>query len=189
MRIRDATKADCESVASCLLLAMEELFYSFTGRKSYQVVKDLMLHFVMAENNQYSYHNCLVAESEGKVIGAISFYDGEELEKLRQPVIDYIRANFNPTFTPENETQEGEIYIDSLGVLPGWQGNGIATRLLSKLIDEQVEKRGKTLGLIVEAGNENARNLYMKLGFTWVGIKSFAGKQFEHLQISMKSRN
>jgi ribosomal protein S18 acetylase RimI-like enzyme len=189
MTIRKAIKADCLSIASCLFLAMEEILYNFTGQKNSRVARDLMLYFVKTENNQYSYRNCLVAESEGKVIGAINCYDGAELEKLRQPVMDYIRANFNPTFAPENETREGEIYIDSLGVLPGWQGKGIATKLLSHLIEEQVEKKGRTLGLIVEAGNENARNLYMKLGFTCVGIRSFAGKQFEHLQITMKSRN
>jgi ribosomal protein S18 acetylase RimI-like enzyme len=189
MTIRKATHADSESVAECLFLAMQEIFYNFIGQKNARQAWDLMLHFVKTENNQYSYHNCLVAESEGKVTGAINCYDGGELEKLRQPVIDYIRANFNPTFAPENETREGEIYIDSLGVLPEWQGKGIATMLLSHLIEEQVEKKGRTLGLIVEAGNENARGLYIKLGFSCVGIRSFAGKQFEHLQITIKNRN
>jgi ribosomal protein S18 acetylase RimI-like enzyme len=188
MIIRKATKADCEHVASCLMLAMEDIFYNFTGQRDYQVTRDLMRHFVMTENNQYSYQNCLVGELEGKVIAAVNCYDGADLIRLRQPVMDYIRANFNPSFNPENETQEGEIYIDSLGVDPRWQGKGIATRLLIHIIDQYVERDGKTLGLIVEAGNENAKALYLKLGFTYTGMKTLAGKEFEHLQISAKRK-
>jgi hypothetical protein len=124
MIIRKAIVEDVESVASCLLLAMEELFYQFTGIKDYDMAKNLMIHFVKTENNQYSWQNCLVAESEGKVIAAINIYDGADLIKLRQSVLDYIRSNFNPAFDPENETREGEIYIDSLGVDPRWQGKG-----------------------------------------------------------------
>lgn len=189
MIIRKTTKADCEHVASCLMLAMEEIFYNFTGQSDYPVTRDLMLHFVMTENNQYSYQNCLVTELEGKVIAAVNCYDGADLIKLRQPVIDYIRANLNPAFDPENETQAGEIYIDSLGVDPLWQGKGIASKLLTHIIEQQVEKNGKTIGLIVEAGNENARSLYLKLGFTYAGMKTLAGKEFEHLQISSKDKS
>jgi ribosomal protein S18 acetylase RimI-like enzyme len=188
MIIRKATKADCEHISSCLMLAMEEIFYNFTGQNNYKVTRDLMLHFVMTENNQYSYQNCLVAELEGKVIAAVNCYDGADLIRLRQPVMDYIRANFNPNFNPENETQEGEIYIDSLGVDPRWQGKGIASKLLKHIIEQQVEANGKTLGLIVEAGNENARSLYLKLGFTYAGMKPLAGKEFDHLQISAKRK-
>lgn len=143
-----------------------------------------MLDFVKTENNQYSYNNCLVAEFKGEVIAAINIYDGADLIKLRQPVLDYIRTNFNPAFDPENETREVEIYIDSLGVLPDWQGKGIASQLLRYLIDQYVERNGKTLGLIVEAGNEHAKALYLKLGFTYAGKKTLAGKQLEHLQMS-----
>jgi len=187
MIIRKATPADIEYVASCLLLAMEELFYEFTATKDHDTAKSLMIYFVRGENNQYSWQNCLVAETEGEVIAAINIYDGADLIKLRQPVLDYIRANFNPAFDPENETREGEIYIDSLGVLPGWQGKGIATQLLMHLIDQYVARDGKTLGLIVETGNEHAKTLYLKLGFTYAGRKTLAGKQFEHLQMSTKS--
>ncbi len=184
MIIRKATAKDIKSVASCLLLAMEELFYQFAGIKDYETVKNLMIYFVKTQHNQYSYGNCLVAETEGQVIAAVNVYDGADLITLRQPVLDYIRANFNPGFDPEIETREGEIYIDSLGVDPSWQGKGTATRLLMYLIDQYVEKRGKVLGLIVDAGNENAKALYLKLGFTIAGKKTLAGKQFEHLQMS-----
>lgn len=189
MIIRKATLLDLESVASCLLLAMEELFYQFTGIKDYDTAKNLMIHFVKTENNQYSWQNCLIAESEGKVIAAINIYDGADLIKLRQPVLDCIRENFNPHFDPENETREGEIYIDSLGVDPRWQGKGIGTKLLMYIIDHYVEKGDKTVGLIVETGNENAKGLYLKLGFTYAGMKTLAGKQFEHLQISTNSES
>jgi ribosomal protein S18 acetylase RimI-like enzyme len=183
-KIRKTTKADCDYIAACLLLAMEEILYNFTGHRNYQIVKDLMLHFVKTENNQYSYNNCLVAEHEGKVIAAVNYYDGSDLVKLRQPILDYIRANYNSAFNPEMETEEGEIYIDSLGVNPLWQGKGLATQLLRQIITEFALRKGKTVGLIVEPENEKARRLYLKLGFSFAGMKTLAGKRFEHFQIS-----
>jgi ribosomal protein S18 acetylase RimI-like enzyme len=50
------------------------------------------------------------------------------------------------------------------------------------LIDEYVHKRDKTLGLLVDKDNPDAKKLYLKLGFEIVGEKTLVGKNMEHLQ-------
>lgn len=183
MMIRKATFEDSESVATHLLLAMEEIIYKFIGKKDYDNAYAFMLRFVASEDNQYSYKNCFVAVDENEIIGAVAVYDGGKLHELRKPIVEYVRSHFNPGFDPEDETQSGEFYIDSLGVNPKCQGKGIGSKILQFLIEEFVTKNKQTLGLLVEEENPGAKKLYLKLGFKIVGEKTLVGKKLEHLQI------
>jgi ribosomal protein S18 acetylase RimI-like enzyme len=184
MVIRKATIDDSDFIATFLLLAMEEIIYKFIGTEDQKTAYYFLLHFVETDNNQYSYQNCFVAEEDNEILGAISVYDGRKLYELRQPIVDYIRLNFNPDFEPEDETQSGEFYIDSIGVNPKHQGKGIGSKLLLFLIDEFVTQNNLTLGLLVEEEKVNAKKLYLKLGFKPVGVKTIVGKKMDHLQIS-----
>lgn len=181
--IRRATKKDADAVAACLLLAMEDIICSFLGTDDRAEALRFMEHFAGKEYNQYSYQNCLVAELDTRVVGAVNVYDGGQLVTLRRPVLDHIRKHYNPEFAPEDETQKGEYYIDSLGVLPEMQGLGIGSVLLKFLIEFHVVKKGDALGLLVDNENPAARKLYEKLGFEVVGSKTLAGKGMAHMQI------
>ncbi len=183
MIIRKATIADSEQIAPYLMLAMEDIVFKFIGKKDKIAAINLLQHFVKMERNQYSFQNCLVAQYNGKIIAAINFYDGANFIQLREPILQFIKIHFNKDSNPEIETQAGEYYIDTLGVDPKWQGNGIGSKLLKFLIEKYVVQAGQTLGLLVEEDNPNAKRLYLKLGFKSVGKQILVGKQMEHLQI------
>jgi ribosomal protein S18 acetylase RimI-like enzyme len=182
MHIRQANHTDAEILAELILYAMEDIVYAFMGIRDYEMAKKFMHHFTALEMNQYSYQNCWVAEVNGKVIAAVNVYDGENLISLRMPIIHYLKAFFGRDSIPEDETQAGELYIDSLGVNPEYRGKGVATQLLGFIIDKFAIKQDIVLGLLVEYENEDARRLYTKLGFTSVGTKTLTGKSMEHLQ-------
>lgn len=184
MIIRKATLKDSESIATLLLLTMEDIIFNFINQNDYDTARLFLLHFVKQEKNQYSYQNCFVAEEDNQIIAAVNLYDGSRLMELRNPIIQYVRLHFNENFNPEDETQSGEIYIDSLGVDPNQQGKGIGTTILRFLIDEFVTQNQQTLGLLVEEANPQAKKLYLKLGFKPVGKKTLVGKNLEHLQFS-----
>ncbi|MDR3346303.1 MAG: GNAT family N-acetyltransferase [Campylobacteraceae bacterium] len=183
--IRKATPKDAEAVASYLLLAMEDIVYKFIGEKQSEKAKEFMLYFAKKENNQYSYQNCWVALHEGEVVCAVNVYDGARLEGLREDVKAYIKEKFGKEFNPENESEAGEWYIDTLGVDERFQGRGIGSEVLRFLIDKYVHKEGQTLGLLVDDDNPKAKKLYLKLGFKSVGKKTLVGKNMEHLQIKI----
>src|SRR5688500_15432094 len=185
MIIRKAVLSDSEFIATYFLLAMEEIVYTFIGRQDPKEAREFMLHFVKRENNQYSFQNCWVVEDEMEIVAAVNVYNGAQLTELRQPVIEYIRSRFSNEFKPDDETQAGEYYIDSLGVNPNQQGKGVGSKVLQFLIDEYVNKRNQTLGLLVDDTNPNAKRLYLKLGFKSAGKKFLFGKNLEHLQISV----
>lgn len=183
MNIRKAKISDAEHIAPILLLAMEDILYKFVGKEDYKSAHDFLFYFVGQENNQYSYQNCYVAESENEIIGAVNIYNGADLHTLRTPIIEYIRTNYNPDFDPEDETEAGEYYIDSLGINPKHQGKGIGSKILQFLIEKYVHENKEVLGLLVEEDNPQAKKLYLRLGFKPVGHKILVKKNLEHLQI------
>lgn len=186
MIIRKAKISDAAEIAPILLLAMEDIIYKFIKKEDYASAKDFLQYFIERENNQYSYQNCFVAEENSEIIGAVNVYNGADLITLRNPIIEYVRKNYNPDFDPELESKTGEYYIDSLGVNPKYQGKGIGSKILHFLIDEFVIKNKEILGLLVEEENPLAKNLYLKTGFKVIGEKTLVGKKLEHLQVIPK---
>ena len=65
------------------------------------------------------------------------------------------------------EYRPAGIYLSRIEILPGHQGRGIGTRLISALIDE-ARRKGQDLVLDVLTGNTRARALYQRLGMTEV---------------------
>ena len=187
MIIRKAIIEDADAIATLLLLAMDAIVCEFIGQNDSKKTKTFLHHFVQKENNQYSYQNCFVVEDGDQIIAAVNIYDSAELKRLRAPIIKYIEKHFMKAFNPEDETQPGEFYIDSLGVHPNQQGKGIGAKLLKYVIHYYVTQHSNILGLLVEENNPDAKRLYLKLGFQPVGEKMLVGKKLVHLQVKPKS--
>ena len=186
--IRQASVNDAEAIASCLLLAMDTIMYQFIGEENERKAEAFLAYFANKENNQYSYQNCWVAEKENIIIAAANIYDGATLEELRLPVLQYLKKEFGNDINPEDETEAGEFYIDSIGVQTDERGKGVGSQMLQFLVDEYAVRRGKNLGLLVEEANASAKRLYIRLGFKRVGEKIFMGKKMEHLQLKGKRK-
>lgn len=183
MWIRKAKQEEASIIAPIILLAMEDIVYSFIGEKSKKKAVSFMSTMISQPHNQYSYQNAYVGIENEKIISAAIVYDGSRLPELRKPVADEICQRFNRDFHPEDETEPGEYYIDSIGVHPDFQGKGFGTEFFRFLIEEYVLNAGQTLGLLVDKDNPAAKKLYLKLGFRYVKDKILEGKEMEHLQI------
>ena len=162
--VRKATLNDSEIIATYLFLPMEDIVYKFIGEEDPEKAREFMLHFVEKDNNQYSYQNCWVVEDNMKVVAAINLYNGALLSELRQPVIEYLRSKFNKDFNPEDETQAGEYYIDSLGVNPNQQSKGIGTKLLQFVIDEYVNKHKSNFRFACRRNKPECKKTVFKVG-------------------------
>ncbi len=187
MIIRKAKAEDAKPIAQYMMLAMREIIYHFIGEKSNLKANKFLESLIRKKSNQYSYENCWVAESEQGVLAVANVYNGALLKELRTTVEEQLNVMFNKDLRLEDETEDGEFYIDCIGVHPNEQGKGIGSKLLIFLIDEYVRKQKRTLGLLVDNDNPNARRLYLKLGFEIVGEKTLMGKRMDHLQFKNKS--
>ena len=66
------------------------------------------------------------------------------------------------------EEQDGGLVIETIGLLPEYQGQGIGSRLVRDVCRE-ASARGISVSLEVQKANRRARSLYERLGFTTAG--------------------
>ena len=104
-------------------------------------------------------------------------YDGAHLHRLRAPVLALIRSSYGIDIVLEDETTEGELYIDTLSVLPTAQGKGIGSQLVAHLKKVTTQP----IGLLVDVQNPEAERLYTRLGFEYVNEQMLAGGRYKNL--------
>lgn len=124
----------------------------------------------------FSYRNSVVAEIDGKVIGALVGYPvAEEPEAID---VD----NTPPMFVPLRELENlapGTWYVNSVAVFPDARGLSVGSKLL-----EYAERTANELGLrgmslIVSDANRGARRLYERLGYREVARQPMVKEQWQ----------
>ena len=182
--IRGARPDEAARIAGLIIMAMtEECCLHFCGPgHDIRDFRRVMTSLVSRSDTQYSYNNTLVATIEDNIVGICVSYDGALLHLLRQPFIDAAQQEWGMDHSSiPDETQAGELYIDSLAVDPDYRGRGIASLLLRATIDKSRALGLPSTGLLVDVGNPKAEALYNKVGFQYAGTNSWGGHGMKHL--------
>lgn len=132
-----------------------------------------------SEETIYSYENTFVVEVDGKIVGAMCAYDGADYHRLKQPIVDTLGTDSG--FADLKETEAGEFYLDSVGVLPEYRGRGIASLLFEAQCQRAASLGHKIAGLIVDVEKPQAEALYSRLGFRYLDDKDFFGHKMKHM--------
>lgn len=179
--IRPATEADAALIAQVVAMAIgdEEGVRHYCGEQYLDVLTDI----ASQSDTQYSWQQTLVAEVDGEAVGAVVGYDGGELSRLREGTYSVIRKTIAEAQPIIDETEAGEYYLDSVGVLPHFQGRGIGRVLVAAFCSKVFAEGHQRVGLIVDRENPRAESLYASLGFRRVGTKPFFGHHMWHLQL------
>lgn len=185
---RQAQPQEAPQVAELIMQAMNyECCQNFAGPEhTVDDFRRVMTRLVAQRGTQYSYENTIVAVAEdGTVAGCCVTYDGGELLRLREAFIREARENFGIDYSQmDEETQAGELYIDSLAVSSEYRGQGIATELLRRAILRAKGLSLPAVGLLVDKGNPKAERLYQRVGFQYQNDASWGGHPMKHLQIT-----
>ena len=181
--IRQALKEEASQIAELFMLAwpVDEILES--NGITYQQLHESMTGIAASEQTIYSYENTFVAECDGRIVGAMCAYDGADYQRLKQPVVDILGSDSG--FAQLKETEAGEFYLDSVGVLEEYRGRGIASRLFAAQIDRAKALGHKVVGLIVDVDKPKAEALYSRLGFKHLDNKDFFGHQMKHMVINL----
>ena len=182
--IREATKSQAADIARLVMMAMTDdccLHFCGVGYGLEDFYK-MMVSLVEREDSQYSYRNTLVAIADEKVVGIAVSYDGSKLHELRQAFIQAAKEYIGKDHSGmDDETQAGELYLDSLAVLPEYRRQGIAQRLLYAT-KEKADKLGlPCVGLLVDKGNPAGEALYASVGFRYANDSEWGGHPMKHL--------
>ena len=179
-----AHKEQSAEIARLIMIAMtDECCLYFCG-EGYGLTDfhKMMTSLVERTDSQYSYKNALVAMDNDKLVGVAVSYDGALLHELRQVFIEVAREQIGKDHSLiDDETQAGELYLDSLAVIPEYRRQGIAQRLLKATKEKANQMKIPCVGLLVDKGNPVGESLYLSVGFRYVNDNQWGGHPMKHL--------
>ena len=184
IEVREASKSQAAEIARLIMTAMTDdccLYFCEEGYGLEDFCR-MMTMLVEHENSQYSYRNTMVALDANRVVGISGSYDGGRLHELRRAFIEAAKEYVGKDHSGmDDETQAGELYLDSLAVLPEYRRQGIARKLLLAT-KERANRMGlPCVGLLVDKDNSVGEALYTSVGFQYVNDNQWGGHPMKHL--------
>ena len=184
IEIQEATKSQAAEIASLIMIAMtDDCCLYFCGEDhGLEDFRRMMTMLVEREDSQYSYRNTLVAMDADEVVGISVSYDGARLHELRRAFIEAAKEYIGKDHSGmDDETQAGELYLDSLAVLSEYRRQGIARKLLLAT-KERANRLGlPCVGLLVDKDNSVGEALYTSVGFQYLNDNQWGGHPMKHL--------
>lgn len=184
IEIKDAQKEQSADIAQLVMMAMtDDCCQHFCGvGYGLDDFRRMMTMLVECEDSQYSYRNTLVAMDKDLLVGIAVSYDGGRLHELRRAFVQAAKEYIGKDHSGmDDETQAGELYLDSLAVLPDHRRRGIGQRLL-KATKEKADLLGlPCVGLLVDKGNPAGEALYASVGFRYANDSRWGGHPMKHL--------
>ncbi len=173
MTIRKATIDDAPFIALVVVEALGddimERYPEHIGGQDRRRL-ELLAESIRQDGTLYSWRHSIIAQDEeGKPLGALVLYRGDEYMQMRRRTFSMLDELI--TFDVESmdaEAQPGELYLDSIAVLPHARGKGLARQLLQYGIGIAREKCLPAV-LACEPNNLGAKALYESLGFKYDG--------------------
>jgi len=183
IEIRESIKGQAAQIARLIMMAMTDdccLYFCGEGYGLEDFWK-MMTMLVEREDSQYSYKNTLVAMDGDRVVGISVSYDGGRLRELRRAFIEAAKERIGKDHSGmDDETQAGELYLDSLAVLPEYRRHGIASRLLMATKVRATRMGLPCVGLLVDKDNPVGEALYLSVGFRYVNDSHWGGHPMKH---------
>ena len=184
IEVREASKSQAAEIARLIMTAMTDdccLYFCGEGYGLEDFHK-MMTMLVERENSQYSYRNTLVAMDADKEVAISVSYDGGRLHELRRAFIEAAKEQIGKDHSGmDDETQAGELYLDSLAVLPDYRHQGIARKLLLATKERANCLGLPRVGLLVDKDNPVGKALYTSVGFQYVNDNQWGGHPMKHL--------
>ncbi|MDE6560243.1 MAG: GNAT family N-acetyltransferase [Muribaculaceae bacterium] len=173
MTIRKATESDTEFVAKTVLTALD--------------MDTSDLEWVKAScadpRSMYSWNKSLIAEEDGKQIGCIISYRGDEYLPIREYTWSRLWQGVDPEVIKKSaiETYPGEYYLDSLAIEPGYRGKGLGKDLMCAAIDYGASLGYRKFALLVAVEKPRLKKYYASLGFVEDSEVNFFGHRYKRM--------
>ena len=184
IEIKKAIREQAPEIARLIMMAMtDDCCLHFCGEGyGLEDFRKMMTKLVEREDTQYSYMNTYVACDGNKVVGISVSYDGGKLHALRRVFLDLSKEYIGKDNAGmDDETQAGELYLDSLAVLPEYRRQGIAKRLIAATKERANELNLPCVGLLVDKANPVGEAFYESAGFQYTDDSHWGGHEMKHL--------
>ena len=173
MTIRKAKESDTEFVAKTVLTALD--------------MDTSDLEWVKAScadpRSMYSWNKSLIAEEDGKPIGCIISYRGDEYLSIREYTWSRLWQGVDQEVIRSSaiETYPGEYYLDSLSIEPCYRGKGLGKDLMRAAIDYGASLGYSRFALLVAVEKPRLKEYYASLGFEEDSEVNFFGHRYKRM--------
>ncbi len=173
MTIRKAREEDSEFVAKTVLTALD------MDTSDLEWVKASCIDPL----SMYSWNKSLIAEEDGKPIGCIISYSGDDYQNLREYTWSRLWKGVDPAAIRQSaiETYPGEYYLDSLAIEPEYRGRALGKKLMEAAIEEGKNLGYKNFSLLVAVEKPRLKDYYASLGFEDSNEVNFFGHQYQRM--------
>ena len=184
IEIKRATREQAPEIARLIMISMTDEFCLHFCGEGYGLedFRKMMTCLVEREDSQYSYANTYVACDGSRTVGVSVSYDGGKLHALRRAFLELSKEYIGKDNSDmDDETQAGELYLDSLAVLPEYRRQGIARRLIAATKSRADALGLPCVGLLVDKGNPEGEAFYASMGFQYSNDSHWGGHAMKHL--------
>lgn len=160
VEFRSAVRADAREIARLFQITSEgaaDYIWSQLARPGQDLLDVGAIRYAR-DDVDFSWQNCLIAESEGRVIGMLHSYVMRH-DPLAEPTTDPVLAPYAKMEIPDT------LYISSLALHEGWRNLGLGKQFLAYAYDRANRLGLNGLSLIDYAANTGARRFYERHGF------------------------
>lgn len=179
--IRKAIKEDCNSIAELIYMIWKDMELEIVQKYSQAQVMDAIRKSQIDSHYRNHLSHIWVYEVNEQVAAIIVVYDGNRENDYEQQwhhldLPDIVLTQGTPL--PVMESNQGDMYIESVATFPEFRGKGVATQLIRHVLEmnDQV-----TWGLNCDVTNEKAFLLYKKLGFSTEEEKALYGHRYYYM--------
>jgi ribosomal protein S18 acetylase RimI-like enzyme len=127
------------------------------------------------EDVYFSHKNFLGARQDNRLIGCVLFFKGEDENRFES--LSALTSNL------PRESNDDEIYIDSLAVDPHYRGRGIARKLVQNVIDQARAVGLSKVGLMVDIKKPGLIKMYEALGFAISGKMRLLSNEYQRMTL------
>lgn len=168
IELRKATIEDCEFIAKMVMMALH------ITEEDNERLYNHMVELVRDRKTLYYWERCIIAiddDCNNKPVGMCLAYDGVDYPERREYSFSFVctdgkllSENNSDLLCQPDEAGWGEMYVDSLAILPEYRGKGIGRMLLMDALKRSV-KLALMPTILVDPNNESALKLYKSVGF------------------------
>ncbi|MCB2209667.1 GNAT family N-acetyltransferase [bacterium] len=177
LTFRAAEPRDAHIAAPLIFDTFPKIATFVVGLGNAELAHTILERLFVLPGHRFSYEETTMAVYQGRVVGLLLSYPASRMRKLDRKADRLILKQYRlrgklalaVRAWPQlfmNQANRDEYQIGNLAVRKRYQGRGIGTHLMTYAAEQAQSMGLNKLALRVAIENQNARELYQRLGFT-----------------------
>lgn len=173
LTLSKAKPTDAKAAVRLIALADEDAVMAISGKPTLAEALAKYEQDFTRTDVYSSYQNVIVARINNEVVGCILYFNGADEER-------YV-SFYSPGGDYPRESDNDEIYIDSLAVDSNHRGSGIAKHLVQAVITEATARGVSKVGLLADVTKPHLGKFYRNIGFMETKRMRYLNDEYEKL--------